>query len=397
MTALQHRPAATASAGSVPRPAWLSGLLAGLGAAVAGLLACAGLSTLAWMTGPGGSFGGALHTGVVAFLVGHGSGLDVGDVTVTAVPLGLPLVAVLVLAALSRRLTAGSALAERARLTAFVAAGAGTYAAIVVLAAIALTGGDAQVGPVRATLGGLVVGLLGMLGGAAGAPAFTQWWSGLSPDRTGVVSGAVAGVVVLLGTGLAVVAAMLVADLGTARALWTSLHPGVSGGIGLVVLSLAALPNAVCWAVATMLGPGFAVGAGTSVTLAAADLGPLPAFPLLAALPEPGALPRWAAALAVVPVLAGAVGGYRAVRRAGGDGWLDAVRLGAAAGALAGPVVAIVLLASGGAVGPGRMSDFGVPLICAVVAVAVLAAGGALGGLVAHYRGAGAHDRPVRG
>ena len=65
-----------------------------------------------------------------------------------------------------------------------------------------------------------------------------------------------------------------------------------------------------------MLGPGFAVGAGTVAAPTGSVLGPMPAFPLLAALPAGahGSGPGWLGAVMLAfPYLAGAVGGLLVV------------------------------------------------------------------------------------
>ena len=83
---------------------------------------------------------------------------------------------------------------------------------------------------------------------------------------------------------------------------------GIGGGILLAALCLLYVPTAAVWGLAYVVGPGFAVGAGTSVSVAGADLGAVPAFPLLAALPqEPG--PAWGPLVLVVPLLAGVLAG----------------------------------------------------------------------------------------
>ncbi len=50
----------------------------------------------------------------------------------------------------------------------------------------------------------------------------------------------------------------------------------------------AVAPNAVLLGASYLLGPGFAVGTGTVVSPGAGRPRQLPAFPLLAALPEAG-------------------------------------------------------------------------------------------------------------
>ena len=77
----------------------------------------------------------------------------------------------------------------------------------------------------------------------------------------------------------------------TSSATSTALTPGVVGAALLLLAQLGYLPNAVIWAIAFTLGPGFAFGTGTVVAPTGSALGTLPAFPLLAALP-PGCMAR---------------------------------------------------------------------------------------------------------
>lgn len=93
-----------------------------------------------------------------------------------------------------------------------------------------------------------------------------------------------------------------------------ALAPGAAGGLVLTLGQLVLLPNLLVWGVAWTAGPGFAVGAGTSVTPGHTELGALPAIPILGALPAPGAGPAWAWAVLAVPVLAGAVAGRYLLR-----------------------------------------------------------------------------------
>jgi hypothetical protein len=146
----------------------------------------------------------------------------------------------------------------------------------------------------------------------------------------------------------------------------TALDPG---GLGTVVLSLAQLailPNLALWGVAWFAGPGFAVGAGTAVTPAASTLGLLPLVPVLGALPSPGPLPALAQAAVLLPVLVGAVVGWRCVRSSGDPDVepgrspvLRAVGDAALAAALVAVVLTLLVLLSAGSAGPGHLADVG--------------------------------------
>jgi len=59
------------------------------------------------------------------------------------------------------------------------------------------------------------------------------------------------------------------------------------GGAALLLLAqLAYVPNAIVWAIAYTLGPGFAFGTGTVVAPTGSALGAVPLFPMLAAIPS---------------------------------------------------------------------------------------------------------------
>jgi hypothetical protein len=144
-----------------------------------------------------------------------------------------------------------------------------------------------------------------------------------------------------------------------------ALSPGPVGAALLLLAALAYLPNAVIWAMAYVIGPGFAFGVGTVVAPTGSVIGPLPVFPMLAALPAtppgphaggagPGAL-----ALLAIPYLAGAVGGLLTVRTAPSPTIEAAPLWGLASGAIAGCVTGTLALFSGGPLGTGRLATVG--------------------------------------
>ena len=139
----------------------------------------------------------------------------------------------------------------------------------------------------------------------------------------------------------------LLVDLGSAANVLSRLHTDVSGGLLYTVLVAAVAPNAVLLTGAYLLGPGFAVGTGTLVSPAAVTLAPVPAFPLLAALPAGGTPPAWLSALVAAPVVAAALGAVADAAAAPGAH----LRGGAVRGLGAGPAPVCSVPA---ARGPGR-------------------------------------------
>ena len=89
----------------------------------------------------------------------------------------------------------------------------------------------------------------------------------------------------LLGISLLFFSVSLALHFSVLNNLITVLQPGVFGGILLLILVIATIPNMAISALAYLLGPGFAIGAGTLVNPAVHRIGEIPAFPLLAAIP----------------------------------------------------------------------------------------------------------------
>jgi hypothetical protein len=138
-----------------------------------------------------------------------------------------------------------------------------------------------------------------------------------------------------------------------------SLGPGPVGAVALILACLVYLPNAVVWGAAFAVGPGFAVGVGTSVTPLSVHLGAVPAFPLLGALPSSGTTPYYALPVLVVPLVAGAVGGVLLIRRLPTLRLEDAAGWGFAAGALGGLALGVLSAVTSGPVGSGRLAAVG--------------------------------------
>jgi len=101
------------------------------------------------------------------------------------------------------------------------------------------------------------------------------------------------------------------------------------------------------------------VGTGTTVAPGDIDIGTLPAFPLLGALPQGSETQWWHGLLLVVPILAGGLAGLVSLRRHPVYGLDQAALRGCLAGMTGGVVFGLSTFLATGAVGPGRMSDVG--------------------------------------
>ncbi|MEU4165739.1 DUF6350 family protein [Streptomyces sp. NPDC026665] len=146
----------------------------------------------------------------------------------------------------------------------------------------------------------------------------------------GAARAAAAGIVVLVAGGALLVAASLVWHGDTARASFVQLTGGWSGRFAVLLLCLVLAPNAAVWGAAYGLGPGVVLSAGhvagpltAAVSAAHAPTELLPAFPLLAALPQAGsgAPSPWPSAL--VPLAAGVTVAWFAVKSGAARGTPD--------------------------------------------------------------------------
>ncbi|UZN02124.1 DUF6350 family protein [Cellulomonas sp. S1-8] len=341
-------------------PRWAVGVLTAVQAAALSLLALAVPAVavfVATSADPANAEVAWTRAVVVAanlWLLAHGVPAALGGTVVSVVPLGLTALALFTCYASARRsghATRGGAVASLVG-----------YAGITVLVALAV--GAGVVGLLRALLGGLVVGALGLGVGLLRRPESPPWAQVVAPVRdrvpaavlVGLRAGLVAASSLLL---LASVLTMLWVLAG--RATITDVVRGLSldavGGVVLAVAQLAFVPNLVVWALAWVVGPGFAVGAGSRFAPDEVVAGPLPALPMLGALPDVVGGPVLLAPLLVLGV--GVLAGL-AVHR-----WLEPTRLRdvwVAVGVLAassGILVALLVAAASGAAGPGRMADVG--------------------------------------
>jgi hypothetical protein len=116
-------------------------------------------------------------------------------------------------------------------------------------------------------------------------------------------------------------------------------------------------------------------------------LGPLPLFPLLAALPGTGPTPGWVPALLALPPLIAAAAVHRTLMRYPTTRWDDAALRGVGAGLVCAIAFAFLAALSRGAVGPGRMTEVG-PFVFQVLlhGIATFGFGGLVGSMTATWR-----------
>lgn len=384
----------------VPLSVPVVALLAALQAAVASLVVVLAPVVATWIATAHGSatWSGVVRLGVAVWVLAQHGGLVVPGGHVGIVPLGLSLVPLSTCWLAGRRLArlldprAEWVAAGRSRATpAFpplraLVVFAGGYGLLVGLAAILAGTSQACPIPGQAFAGAAVVAGAGGGLGAAGY-RFGSVRGGLRavlrmlPERLyGWLRPAAAALGIQLGVATVLVGVLLVTNRNQVVALHLALGPNAVGGVMLVLAQLLLLPNLVLWAATVIAGPGIAIGDGTSVSLFSVELGPLPAFPVLGALPDPGPVPAAAGALLGIPVLAGAVAGALVLWRARGLAWWRLLPDVLGTAAVVGVVFTGLAWLSGGPAGPGRLARTG-PV--AWQAGAALAAEVAAGGLLA--------------
>ncbi|UUW92301.1 DUF6350 family protein [Nocardioides sp. WV_118_6] len=356
------------------RPLVPTATIGGAIAAGGPLLVCLALAVVGWFltdAGGEGSPSGALRVGAHGWLVAHGSTVAVEGIRITAIPLGLTLVCAWVTWRVGHRV--GESVSGHGPNADRIADGARDWT--VPLAAALFTVGYAVVGVVTASVAATaastpepsrVVLWSVLLGLAVGGPAIASG-SGRAAIWLPAVPAMVRDVLLvarrILGTWALVCLVALVAafvlDFSTAANVVSQLHADAGAVVLMVVLTLLVLPNALLFSSAYLLGPGFTVGAGTTVSTTAVVLGPLPMFPLLAALPDQGSQPWWTDWLMLTPVLVAVYVAGRVQRDRPVLAWDQAAIRGCAGGITAGVLLAALTAFAGGAVGPGRMRDVG--------------------------------------
>lgn len=270
---------------------------------------------------------------------------------------------------------------------------AGTAAVAALAVVIALTSGLAVVTVLtwQAVLAPTALFFAASLGGAL-VHAWREGDDGvldllrdrIDVDDSGIVESAARGIAAAL-TGLVAVGAIVtaigvVAGGGRIVALFEAAHVDLTGAIVVGVGQLAYLPTLIVWGAAYAAGPGFALGAGTTVAPGGTDLGVVPGIPVLGMIPEePSA---WLLLLALLVVAVGAAAGWIARTRllAAHRGEeplvprlvvLGLLVAGSAAGA------ALLAVVASGALGPERLQHTGPAAGAFALAVAIEVALGA--------------------
>lgn len=364
-----------------------SGSLVFAGARAAFAAAAAGLATMTtfvvvgWIATPDPRLGliGVVRTASVLWLVGHHVAVGVkGAGRIGMLPLGLVLLPGAMLWRAGRSVVRAKDVIGPRQVTSAALAVAVPYAVIAGFLAVASRSALAVASFPQAVIAGFAVAFVAAWFGATRAVTSWRDLAALMSDRSRSILVGAAGSLAVLGAAGMLTSAVAIANHERQfTGVYGLLSPGLVGAGLLLLAQLAYLPNAAAWAIAYMLGPGFAVGAGTVVAPTGSVLGPMPAFPLLAALPtgsHGSGPPVLVGAMLAIPYLAGAIGGLLAVRLAPRVTIDGAAIRGFCGGALCGVVLGVLAAFAGGPLGDGRLSEVG-PSAWQVAAVGALELG----------------------
>jgi hypothetical protein len=368
--ALEQPPVPPAS-----RRPWVAGALGATWALFVGLglLACLVMAVWALSPTPVGDSGAAWRAVGLTWLGAHQTALTISGLPVTLLPLGAVLPALL----LTRR---GGGWAARfvpepsiQELAALLTAAAAVYGAGG--AGVAwLSGTPSTSATLRdAFLACAAVAAAGSLWGIARELGLLQRVQDRVPAgawRTMVAGWT--GALALFVVGAALVALSLIVHVGDAYAALTAIDGGFLAVAGLTLANVLTLPTLAIWGAAYAVGPGFSLGQLGSLSLFGGETAPLPALPVLVAIPS--STPAWAPALMAAPIACGVLAGR--VRWQGDlPSWPGALVAGLGVGVVVAPFVAVGAALTSGSLGGGVLTDLGPelgPVTGAAVGLVVL-------------------------
>ena len=178
-----------------------------------------------------------------------------------------------------------------------------------------------------------------------------------------VVRSARVGVLALLGVAAALVGLSLWSSWDRVSAATDAILQAPAGdptggdAVSLFILQLLYVPNAVVWAASYVLGPGFSLGEGTTVSPFAVVPGTVPDLPMLAAVPQSAApMPLLFPLLAVA---CGAVAGVVLGRSGVATRLRHRLVLSMVLAVPAAMAVGLLAAASSGGLGEGRLAHVG--------------------------------------
>lgn len=368
------------------RQPWLLSLAAALWAAGIGLLLAAAPMLILWLgsTGSDTEIGWmqSLRWAGLLWLVANGAAVSIAGITVTLLPWGLMLVPLVLLSAGSAWAARRSEAREPLAVVWVIVPGVVLYTLIAAGIDVLVSEPVARVDLLDSVLGAAALALLGSTWGAVRASGLMERLPVPATVRAGARAAAAAAMVIV-AIGAVAAAVSLIIGIDDAITMGRSLAAGAGGGVGLLALGLAYVPVMVVWGAAYVLGAGVSLGSAVVLSpfLATSAPAELPAFPLLATLPQQPPPMSWL--LPVAGIVAGVIAGALVARVCRVEGRLVRLAVAAAAAVGAGLLLAVLAWLSLGSLGTGALVDLGPDPVIVGVLAAVLVSIGAIPAAVA--------------
>jgi Family of unknown function (DUF6350) len=343
----------------------MAAIWTGFGAAALGFFASVVVALAMWIPDAAatGTSGSTVRGGLLAFLAAQHGGVRIDGVGIGFIPLGLTWFAVYLCRRSGQVLWALPAVVGdvgRRRVLELTAVQTGSYAVTTTLVSFYAVVGRSSASAVTVALGSVAVGLIGF-GSVASTmtPVGAQYWrSRPAPVRVAVRAGAAATGTFLAGGALLALGSTVV-HIGRFLDLTRGMGRGLSG-LPVAVGDTLAVPNAVVAATSYLAGPGFAVGHHATYAPFGGHGGLVPAFPVLAGLPDGEHASLTVLALLAVTVLGAGLGaGVIVARETAGWRWPVALGTAAGSGACAALVLAALTALAGGPLGSRRLETVG--------------------------------------
>lgn len=393
-------------------PLRLTSVVGGVSAALVSMMIIALPILAAWVASPQstGGWPDAVSVGSCVWLLANGARLSSGPATISLMPLLLTAVPLVSATVAARRILrqldddAPSRLSHLGGLRRDVALTAVTftlsYTAAGLLVALATGSEPLHASLVSAGLGTALVGAISVL--TALALEFRGQLGSVAPGVGELLKSTVPihlrrairpglwGAGTVFGAGLVLTLVMVVFHLGRINQLNDALGADPVGVVMLGLGQLMVLPNVALWAASWMAGPGFGLGEGSDITWSQSNPGLLPLIPGLGAVPAPGPLPAGLWLCALVPVAAGALAGWRALRVVSRlSSWQAKAETAGWACLVAALVLSLATALAGGSLGAARLSGLGAPpLLFGAAVLGELLLGAALVVGLSHLRAA---------
>ena len=390
-------------------PLLMRSAVAGASAALVSMLTIALPALLAWVASPQSTVGWprALSVGSCVWLLANGVQLSSGPAAISLMPLLLTTIPLAIATIAARRVLmqlGDERLRRWGGLRRDVAeAGvvfASSYAAVGLVVALATIGHPLHASALGAVAGTAILGAASVLIALAlefrskigsVAPGFSGWLEARVPIHVRrAIRPGLWGALAIFGAGLALTLLMIVMHLGRISRLEDALGADPVGMVLLSLGQLTVLPNIGLWAASWLAGPGFGLGQGTAITWSHSDPGLLPLIPGLGAVPAPGPLPAGLWLSVMVPVAAGALVGWRALRVVARlSSWRAKAETAASACLIAALVLTLASSLAGGSLGGARLSGLGAPsLMFGAALLGELLLGAAVTVGISHLRAA---------